>query len=87
MTKEEIRELIADMRAMCLDVELCDTPVPVSVVGVPCGSPAELGGIMPPINPFDPTADRQGKIQKVVERLKEFFRRFASISNGDFGGM
>ena len=28
MTKEEIRELIADMRAMGLDVELCDTPVP-----------------------------------------------------------
>ena len=35
MTKEEIRELIADMRAMGLDVELCDTPVPVSVAGVP----------------------------------------------------
>ena len=43
MTKEEIRGLIADMRAMGLDVELCDTPVPVSVAGVPCGSPAELG--------------------------------------------
>jgi len=43
MTKEEIRELIADMRAMGLDVELCDTPVPVSLSGVPCGSPAELG--------------------------------------------
>ena len=43
MTKEEILELIADMRAMGLDVELCDTPVPVSVAGVPCGSPAELG--------------------------------------------
>ena len=43
MTEEEIRELIADMRAMGLDVELCDTPVPVSLSGVPCGSPAELG--------------------------------------------
>ena len=43
MTKEEIRELIADMRATGLDVELCDTPVPVSVAGVPCGSPADEG--------------------------------------------
>ena len=43
MNKEEIRGLIADMRAMGLDVELCDTPVPVSLSGVPCGSPAELG--------------------------------------------
>ena len=44
----------------------------------------ELDGIMPAINPFDPSADRQGKIQKVVERLKEFFKRFAGISDGDF---
>ena len=44
----------------------------------------ELDGIMPPINPFDPSADRQGKIQRVVERLKEFFNRFAGISDGDF---
>jgi len=36
MTKEEIRELIADMRAMGLDVELCDTPVPVR--GCSCSS-------------------------------------------------
>ena len=28
MNEEEIRGLIADMRAMGLDVELCDTPVP-----------------------------------------------------------
>ena len=43
MTKEEIRELIADMRAMGLDVELCDTPVPVSLSGVPCGFPEDMG--------------------------------------------
>ena len=44
----------------------------------------ELDGIMPPINPFDPSADRQGKIQRVVERLKAFFNRFAGISDGNF---
>ena len=46
----------------------------------------ELDGIMPAINPFDPNANRQGKIQHVVERLKEFFNRFAGISDGDFSG-
>ena len=44
----------------------------------------ELDGIMPPMNPFDPKANRQGKIQTVLERLKAFFRRFAGISNGTF---
>ena len=44
----------------------------------------ELDGIMPPINPFDPSADRHGKIMRVVERLKAFFNRFAGISDGDF---
>ena len=38
MNEEEIRELIADMRAMGLDVELCDTPVPVSVAVRPSGT-------------------------------------------------
>ena len=44
----------------------------------------ELDGIMPSINPFDPTANREGKIARVVERLKAFFKRFADISDGDF---
>jgi type I restriction enzyme R subunit len=44
----------------------------------------ELDGMMPPINPFDPSADRQGKIQRVIDRLKEFFNRFAGITNGSF---
>lgn len=44
----------------------------------------ELDGIMPPINPFDPSANRQGKIQHVVDRLKVFFHRFAGISDGKF---
>lgn len=45
----------------------------------------ELDGIMPPINPFDANANREGKIANVLERLKAFFQRFADISNGDFG--
>lgn len=44
----------------------------------------ELDGIMPPINPFDPQANREGKMARVVERLKAFFKRFADISDGDF---
>ena len=44
----------------------------------------ELDGIMPPINPFDANANREGKIANVLERLKAFFQRFADISNGDF---
>ena len=44
----------------------------------------ELDGIMPPINPFDKSANRQGKIQAVVERLKAFFNRFIDITDGDF---
>lgn len=44
----------------------------------------ELDSMMPPINPFDPSADRQGKIQRVIDRLKEFFNRFAGITNGSF---
>ncbi len=46
----------------------------------------ELDGIMPPINPFDKAANRQGKIQTVLERIKAFFNRFFDISNGDFSG-
>lgn len=44
----------------------------------------ELDGIMPPINPFDANANREGKIAAVLERLKAFFQRFADISNGIF---
>lgn len=44
----------------------------------------ELDGIMPPINPFDPTANRQGKITIVLERLKAFFNKFFSIADGVF---
>ena len=44
----------------------------------------ELDGIMPPINPFDANANREGKIATVLEKLKAFFQRFADISDGDF---
>ena len=47
----------------------------------------ELDGIMPSINPFDPNANREGKIASVLEKLKAFFQRFADISDGDFGSM
>ena len=44
----------------------------------------ELDGIMPPINPFDANANREGKIATVLEKLKAFFKRFSDISDGDF---
>ena len=44
----------------------------------------ELDGIMPSINPFDPKANREGKIATVLEKFKAFFKRFSDISNGDF---
>ncbi len=44
----------------------------------------ELDGIMPPINPFDKSANRQGKIQSVLERLKAFFNKFFDIADGEF---
>ena len=51
---------------------------------VPEGGVA-LDSIMPPINPFDPQANRQGKIEKVLERLKAFFNRYFDIANNEFG--
>lgn len=45
----------------------------------------ELDGIMPPINPFDKAANRQGKIQNVLDKIKAFFNKFFDISNGEFG--
>ncbi len=44
----------------------------------------ELNGIMPPINPFDPAANREGKVQKVLERIKDFFTKFFDVANGKF---
>jgi type I restriction enzyme R subunit len=44
----------------------------------------ELDSIMPPINPFDANANREGKIATVLEKLKAFFKRFSDISDGVF---
>lgn len=40
--EEELKEMIALLRSAGVEPMLCDTPVAVSVAGVPCGSPREL---------------------------------------------
>ena len=44
----------------------------------------ELNNIMPPINPFDPNANRQGKVEHVLDRLKSFFTKYYGFANGKF---
>ncbi len=44
----------------------------------------ELNGIMPPINPFDPNADREGKLGRVLDRIKTFFNKYFNIANDIF---
>ena len=44
----------------------------------------ELAGIMPPMNPFDPNADRAGVMARVLERIKAFFQKFFTIADGKF---
>ena len=44
----------------------------------------ELNAIMPPINPFDPNANREGKLQKILGRIKGFFGKFFEIAGGEF---
>lgn len=44
----------------------------------------ELNDILPPINPFDPNANRLGKLEHVVQRLKAFFNKFYEVANGSF---
>ncbi len=44
----------------------------------------ELNSVMPPINPFDPDANRQGKVEHVVDRLKAFFAKYYGFANGKF---
>lgn len=44
----------------------------------------ELNGIMPPINPFDPNANREGKLQEVLKRIKSFFGKYFEIAGGIF---
>lgn len=44
----------------------------------------ELNGIMPPINPFDPQADREGKVRHVLQRIRDFFQKYFEIAGGKF---
>ena len=43
MTKEELQEILAILDKAGVRYSFCDTPVPVSLSGVPCGFPTELG--------------------------------------------
>ena len=52
--------------------------------GYVAGGGLELSGIMPPINPFDPNANREGKLHHVLNRIRSFFNKFFDIANGDF---
>ena len=47
----------------------------------------ELASILPALNPFDPSANRGGVMERVLERLKAFFRKFYGIGDGDFGAL
>lgn len=44
----------------------------------------ELNAIMPPINPFDPSANREGKVQTVLNKIKGFFQKYFEIAGGEF---
>ena len=44
----------------------------------------EPASIMPPMNPFSQQAYRAGVMERVLERLKAFFQKFFSISDGEF---
>lgn len=44
----------------------------------------EVYDILPPVNPFDRKANRQGVFQKVLDRLKAFFNKYYEIANGKF---
>lgn len=44
----------------------------------------ELNEIMPPLNPFDPSANRESKVKTVLDKIKAFFNKFYEIANGIF---
>ena len=44
----------------------------------------EVSEMLPPMNMFTPTNDRQEKKNKVIDKLLEFFDKFFSISNNNF---
>ena len=43
----------------------------------------EVSEILPPMNMFTPTNDRQEKKNKVIDKLLEFFDKFFSITNNN----
>jgi hypothetical protein len=43
MDEKELKEIFEQLEAQGWKPQLCDTPVPVSLNGVPCGLPTELG--------------------------------------------
>lgn len=43
MKKKELDEILALLDEAGVKYSICDTPVPVSLTGVPCGFPSELG--------------------------------------------
>ncbi len=44
----------------------------------------EINDILPPIDPFDAKANRSGRLQRVVECLKNFFSKYFDIADGSF---
>lgn len=44
----------------------------------------EIYEILPPTNPFDRKANRQGIFQRVLEKLKVFFNKYFEVANGEF---
>lgn len=44
----------------------------------------EFSSILPPMNPFDKAANRQGKKEAVLERLKAFFEKYHDIADAEF---
>lgn len=44
----------------------------------------ELNSIMPPINPFDSNANRKGKVEHVLDRIKSLFTKYLGFANGKF---
>ena len=44
----------------------------------------EIYEILPPVNPFDRKANRQGIFHRVLDKLKQFFNKYYEVANGDF---
>ncbi len=36
------------------------------------------------VNPFDPHADREGKVRHVLQRIRDFFQKYFEIAGGKF---